>query len=281
MRKRLLLLVLGLALLVISVVSAQDNDAPVQDYTFRPIEDIVDHDIEVTDFRPDGTATLPIITNIPVACSVIWGETTDFGSLSIDQNMAGGAIEDHNPILSGLEPETTYYFRVQGTAQDGVVYLSETMTFTTPAFNASDVDNLASPLRGAEIVDYSSAFGDAAPDETWGINRAFDDNPNTEWSTAGDGDDAFVTVRLAQPAQLNEVTYTTRAMSDGTAITNAFTVTTGAGETFGPFDVDQAVEVNIYPIDVTAQELTFRLTDTTGGNTGAVDIGVFGQFIDE
>ncbi len=279
--RRLLLLSLLLFGLV-GIAQAQDiDDAPLEGVIIRPIDDIVQHDIEVTDFRPDGTALLPIITDIPVACSVIWGQTTEFGSLSITQDMAGGAIIDHNPILSGLEPETTYYFRVQGTAENGVMYLSETMTFTTPALDSSEIDNLASPLRGAEVVDYSSAFGGAASDETWGINSAFDDNPNTEWSSASDGDEASVTVRLAAPAQIDEITYTTRAMSDGTAITNAFTVTTEAGETLGPFTVDQDVEVNRYAVDVVAQTLTFSLTDTTGGNTGAVDIGVYGQLTEE
>lgn len=32
---------------------------------------------------------------------------------------------------------------------------------------------------------------------------------------------------------------------------------------------------------VTAQTLRFNLMDTTGGNTGAVDIAVYGNFIDE
>ncbi|HFQ94074.1 MAG TPA: hypothetical protein ENK32_08700 [Anaerolineae bacterium] len=41
--------------------------------------------------------------------------------------------------------------------------------------------------------------------------------------------------------------------------------------------------ISMYEFDtaVTAQTLRFNLMNTTGGNTGAVDIAVYGSFIDE
>jgi hypothetical protein len=64
--------------------------------------------------------------------------------------MAGGAHADHNPLLLGLEPETTYYFRVQGVDTSGVMYISEVMTFSTPPWETLAVENLASPLLGRD-----------------------------------------------------------------------------------------------------------------------------------
>ena len=192
--------------------------------------------------------------------------------------MAGGAHTDHSPLLVGLEPETTYYFRVQGVDASGMVYLSEVMTFTTPPEDTSVIENLASPVLGAEIIGYSSAFGDAAPSDSWGIANAFDDNSNTAWSSAGDGNTAWVEIKLAQPARITAVSFHSRSMADGSAITQAFTVTTETGQVLGPFSLPDASQPHQFEVAFEAQTLKFELMDTTGGNTGAVDIVVYGEF---
>lgn len=248
--------------------------------TFHSVDEIIEQPLEVTNFANDGSATLPIHTTVPVACTLVYGTTPEFGSLTLDQDMAGGAHSDHNPLLSGLEPETTYYFRVQGVDEDGNIYLSEVMTFTMPPLDESPIENLASPLQGAEITEYSSAFGGAALDERWGAASAFDDNPNTEWSSAGDGNNAWIEIKLAQPARVDAVSFQSRAMPDGSAITKAFTVTTESGEVFGPFDVPNTDQRFEFEVVFEAQTLRFELVDTTGGNTGVVDIVVFGEFIE-
>ncbi len=253
----------------------------VANVNFLPIETIVDQELEVTNFANDGSATLPVQTSAPVACTVVYGQTPAFGSLTLDQDMAGGTHSDHNPLLTGLEPETKYYFRLQGVDDDGNIYISETMTFTTPPQDNSETQNLASPDKGAVIVGYSSAFGDAAPDARWGVLAAFDDNPNTEWSSAGDGNDAWVEIELAQRAAIDSVAFQTRSMSDGSAITLAFTITTDSGETLGPFELPDDGSTYEFDTAVTTKTLRFNLMDTTGGNTGAVDIAVYGKFIDE
>ena len=252
-----------------------------ENYNILSIDEIVDGELTVTNFANDGSATLPIHTNVPVACTVVFGTTPEFGQLSLDQDMAGGTHSDHNPLLSNLAPETEYFFRVQGIDDDGNLYLSEVMNFTTPPQDNSLTDNLASPDRGATIVGYSSAFGDAAPDAQWGVLSAFDDNPNSEWSSAGDGDEAWVEVALAERAQIEQITFQTRSMSNGTAIALAFTVTTDSGETFGPFELPDAE--NSFEFDTTfeAETLRFDLVETTGGNTGAIDIAVYGAFLDQ
>ncbi len=235
----------------------------------------------VTNFANDGTASLPIETSVPVACTIVYGTTPAFGSLSTDLDMDGGTHSNHNPLLSSLEPETAYFFRVQGVDDQGLLYLSEVMSFTTPAFETQTTENLASPALGAQIVGFSSAFGDAGLDDRWGAGSAFDDNPNTEWSSAGDGDSAWVEVGLSQRARIESVEFQSRSMSDGSAIALAFTVTTDSGETFGPFELPDANERYDFGVDIEAESLRFDLVETTGGNTGVVDIAIYGSFLGE
>ncbi len=249
-------------------------------YTFRPIQDIVDQELMVSGFAADGTATLSIETAVPVACSVVYGPTEAFGRLSLDQDMAGGTHSDHAPLLTGLEPETTYFFRVQGVDDQGVVYLSEVMTFTTPAFDgpAEPSANLAAPENGAVILGASSAFGGAGVDERWGPGSAFDDNPNTEWSSDGDGDGAWIEVQLARRARIERVALQSRSMADGSAIARAFTLVAD-GETLGPFALPAPDSSYSFDVAIEATTLRFNLIDTTGGNTGVVDIAVYGEFV--
>ncbi len=280
MMKKFLWLVLGAGLIGYWGVIAQD-DAPIENVDIRSVESILDgQPLEVTNFANDGSATLPIVTTVPVACSIVYGTTPEFGMLAVDMDMDGGAHTDHSPLLTGLEPETTYYFRVQGTDPDGVIYLSEVMSFTTPPLDTSESENLASPGRGAEIIGYSSAFGGAELDERWGAASAFDDNPNTAWSSAGDGSNAWVEVQLAGRASIESVAFWSRSMSDGSAITLAFTVTTETGEIFGPFEVPDASEPYEFEVAIEAETLRFDLVDTTGGNTGITDVAVYGEFVD-
>ncbi len=282
MKKRIPLLLLFVLFLIAACSTGADETNSLTDgYTFKSIDEIIDQELEVTNFAGDGSATLPIQTSIPVACTVVYGTTPEFGSLSLDQDMAGGAHSDHSPLLSGLEPETEYYFRVQGVDDDGIVYLSDVMTFTTPELEEGETSNLASSGLGSVIVGFSSAFGGADVLDRWGAGAAFDDNPNTEWSSAGDGDEAWVEIKLAKRPQIDSVSFQSRAMNDGSAITKSFTITTGEGDEYGPFELPDAGGAYSFDTAIEAQTIRFALTETTGGNTGVVDIAVYGQFIEE
>ncbi len=65
-------------------------------------------------------------------------------------------------------------------------------------------------------------------------------------------------------------------MSNGTAQIFRFTVTTDQGETFGPFDLPDADWVYTFPVEFTARTLRFDALETNTGNTGAVEIEVYG-----
>ena len=65
-------------------------------------------------------------------------------------------------------------------------------------------------------------------------------------------------------------------MSDGTAQLFRFTVTTDGGETVGPFDLPDATRIYTFPVQFAARTLRFDAVETSGGNTGAVEIEVYG-----
>jgi hypothetical protein len=223
--------------------------------------------IQATDIQlaldPGGTsATITVSTTIDAACAVVFGEDEMFGRLATDKDMGGSAHRDHHVVLGGLRPGTTYVYRFQGSAVDGRLYRSQLFTFTTPAAAASGPIDLA---IGARIVDVSSEYSAA-----YGAANAVDGDPSTEWSSAGDGDAAFITIDLGQPADVSGVAFQTRQMSDGSAVTQTFTVTAD-GATFGPFSANEVV-----PMTVSAHILRFDVATSTGGNTGASEIQVFG-----
>ncbi len=257
------------------------SGGPTQGVTFRSIDQIVDGDLKVVDFA-DGTARLPVTTSVPVACSIVYGATPEFGSLAVDLDMAGGAHSEHNPLLTGLKSNTVYYYRMQGVDSEGNVYISGVMTFTTPGSETARgaSENLASPQRGTTITGYSSIFGNGPGDGLWGVSNALDGNSNTEWATAGDGSNAWVEVRLANRAHVTAIEFWSRAMGDCSSIKQAFTVAADAKTVFGPYSIPDTTGAHRFEVDFEALTLRFDLVDTTGGNTGAVDIAVYGDFAD-
>jgi hypothetical protein len=64
-------------------------------------------------------------------------------------------------------------------------------------------------------------------------------------------------------------------MADGSTITEEYAVIVD-GERFGPFEAGTVAEPNPAEIEVTGQVVRFEVTTTTGGNTGAVEVRVYG-----
>ena len=243
------------------------GEATDSGFPARDIGEIVDGDITV-DLDPSGTsAVLRLDTTIDVACSVVYGTSTQFGALATDTDMAGGGHRIHQPLMTDLQPGTTYLYRVQGTASDGTIYVSEVLNFTTPAADgAAPRTNLS---LGATVVEASSDFNEA-----FAGSNAIDGSISTEWSSRGDGDDAYIVIDLGSPMDVTGFGFRTREMSDGTSITNSYTVTVDGDEVLGPFQAGLGLTVS--DVTLTGQLFRFDLVDTTGGNTGAVEIEIYG-----
>jgi len=247
------------------------------DLNIYPLEAITESPPTLFDLTPNSVR-LNWIGTMPTGCLLVYGETPEFGFATQDPNMAGAAIIEHNPVMRGLEPDTEYFYRLQGTDEAGNFYVSPVYSFRTPEESTEATDNLLAPENGASVIDVSSNFG-GQPTEgsTWGAANAFDDDPNTAWSSDGDGNDAYVVVALGQPAQINEISFWTRTMSNNTAQIFSFTVTTETGDVYGPFELPDPDAAYSFEVDFTAETLRFDVVESNGGNTGAVDIAVYGE----
>jgi hypothetical protein len=249
--------ILALVALVASparAVAAEPPTAPV------PFEAIAASPIVVTPDPSGRSAILTVRTTIDAACSVVYGPDERFGRIAVDADMGGGAHADHHPTLVGLEPDTEYRYRVQGTGADGTLYVSDVLTFRTPPAPLGEPANLA---LGAVVSDVSSEY-----DAAYAATAAIDGDPSTAWSSAGDGDDAWIELDLGQMTSIGTVVFRTRSMGDGTAVTQTFTLTAD-GEEVGTYPADVPVE-----LDLDARVLRFDVAESTGGNTGAIEIEV-------
>lgn len=275
-------LVIGLigGLLVLAQEEAQTITVSGNDVQIMPLSVVTESETQVLDVT-DTTARVNFIGTVPLACYLVYGTDESFGSVTNDPNMAQSAIIEHNPVMLDLEPDTEYLFRMQGIGEDGVIYVSELYRFRTLPADEEVSANLLSPESGAVVLEVSSNFGNQPNDGRWGILNAFDDNPATEWSSSGDGDDAYFVVELSGEHRIHTIEYRTRAMNDGTAITEAFTITTDSGEVFGPFEVEEYTELTTFEVDFVATTLRYDVERSTGGNTGIIDIAVYGAPVNE
>ncbi len=257
---------------VSSITGTPDDGLPV----VLPLEDVITDGLPTVGEFAGAEGVLRFVSAIPLACSVVFGETTAYGSLTLDQDMNGGAHSDHHPVLSGLKPDTEYHFRVQGTAEDGRIFASRNMTFRTPPAEAATEVNLLAPDMGAQVVNVSSNFGGGDNAAAWGANSALDGQRSTAWSSNGDGDEAFLEVALPSPSHLHAVEVWTRSMSDGSAQVSTFKIMTDTGEEFGPFTLANADQAHRFEIDAQAANLRLEVISSTGGNTGLVEFAAFG-----
>ena len=259
-----------LAVMTLACTSSDSTDTRVQ-----PIDAILASPIEITDVSSEG-ALVRVNTSIDVVCSVVFGTSTNYGSQSTDLDMAGRGHSTHAPALRNLEPDTLYHYRLQGSGPDGTLYVSDDMTFRTSAAQASQPGNrtnLASLTVGARVVEASSQFGDSA---AWRPENAIDGDPDTEWSSAGDGDAAYIVIELAKPEQIETIALWTRTMGSSAQITS-FKVITEDGIELGPFDVPDGLQIYEFAVSASAQRLRFEVVSSSGGNTGLIEIAVFAK----
>ena len=127
--------------------------------------------VQENEFEFEGDPTDPnrgifhVRTTEPMICTIVWGETEDFGNFNNSLAMNGTGIIDHDVVLPGAEAGKTYFFRVQGSTADGSQYRSELGTFEIPATEGSTDPEDGMQEHGpnlslaATVVDASSSFG--------------------------------------------------------------------------------------------------------------------------
>jgi hypothetical protein len=189
--------------------------------------------------------------------------------------MNGTGIIRHDVLLPGAEPGKTYYYRVQGSGSDGTLYQSELSTFTLPEAEAASstemmVDRGINLALAATVTDVSSEFSDA-----WAARNAIDGDLASEWASRTDGSDAYLVIDLGSAQDVGGVEFVTRSMLDGTAITTEFTVTVDNSEVFGPFQAGTPATPNFAELLTSGTVFGFDVSDSTGGNTGAIEINIF------
>jgi hypothetical protein len=215
------------------------------------------------------SALVQVQTDPPTVCAIAYGRTASLGSIANDPSMGGTAISRHAVLLSGLTPNTIYRFRLTATDAQGRVFQTrELTTFTTtpskPAALGRDI------AVGAKIVAVSSQWSNA-----YRAANAVDGVLSTEWSSAGDGDRAFITIDLGKRRKITGVSFSTRVMSDGSAITQTFAVVVDGDKRYGPFPAGDRRNPRTASVSFTGRRLRFEVVKSTGGNTGASEIQVF------
>ena len=220
---------------------------------------------------PDGrSAAIRLRTDPPTVCAVAYGRTASLGSIANDPNMGGTAIARHTVLLRNLTPNTTYRYRLTATDAQGRVFQTRTLaTFRTTSSEpaASAGRNIAA---GAKVLAVSSQFGSG-----FAARNAVDGNLATEWSSAGDGNRAYITIDLGTERKISGVAFLTREMSDGSAITRTFAVVANGGKRYGPFPAGTLVDPRVAKVSFTGRRLRFEVVTSTGGNTGAAEVEVF------
>jgi len=217
----------------------------------------------------DGRSVIvQVETNPPTVCAIAYGRTASLGSIANDPSMDGTAISRHTVILGGLSPGTAYRFLLTATDAQGRVFQTrELTTFTTPRKSAALGQDVA---IGARIVAVSSQWSNA-----YRAANAVDGNLSTEWASADDGDRAFITIDLGKQRKITGVSFVTREMSDGSAITRTFAVVVDGRRRYGPFPAGNSLNLHIVLLSFTGRLLRFEVVQSTGGNTGAAEIEVF------
>ncbi|CAN5859998.1 hypothetical protein BH23ACT4_BH23ACT4_14730 [soil metagenome] len=264
-------MVRALAILLVSAGCGVAADSEVE---VRPFSEVQDSEMV---FEADPTnpsrAIFRVTTTEPMICAIVWGEDDTFGNFNNSLNMAGTGIVQHDVFLPDAVPGVKYSFVVQGTTADGILYRSEVETFVISDTGTTEATgNRSANLAEAAAVQVSSEFNEA-----FAATNAVDGDFGTEWSSLGDADNAWIEIDLGAPAAVSGFEFLTRAMTDGTSITETYTVTVDGIETYGPFPAGNPADSQPSLITINGQVFRFDVDSSTGGNTGAVEVRILGQ----
>lgn len=232
-------------------------------------------------------ADITFTTEEPGFCLVTVGTEPGKYTRAVPESMPDGPHREHVNVIRGLEPETTYYYQITFTNDRGELSRSEEQRFVTTARGEDAATGQPNPDRpaglnvalkenGGRILDVSSNYGGAANDEMWGAEGAIDGSYTTAWSSDGDGDDAWIELGFDATYTVTAVGFQTRTMGSSAEIAEVLVRLPG-GRELGRFSLEGADRITYYslPTPVETDRLRFEAVETTGGNTGAVEIEVY------
>ncbi len=241
-------------------------------------------EVEFTNVRVEEltsrSAVIRFTTSQPTTCDVVYGIAEDMlDQVATDPNMLeNNFLTDHDVPLEDLLPEKTYYYKARATTEDGLTYFSSIQLFTTkPETADASYSNIALQSMGTSVTSVSSNWGNGDNDSSFGANNAIDGMMSTEWSTNGDGDEAFITLDFGQQRTISRFGFRSRKMMDGSSIITGIRLTFDGDMMMGPFetpDPDSLYTFDLTP-PVTAQTVRVDAVSSTGGNTGAKEIQFF------
>jgi F5/8 type C domain len=260
----------ALAALCFAVTACGSTGATGSSASIRPFGQVEVGKTRLQVAANGRSAVVQLETKPATVCAIAYGTTTSLGSIADDPDMGGTAITRHTVVLAGLTPGATYRFRLTATDAQGVVFQTRELgTFTTP----HDVATLGPDIAtGAKVVAVSSQWSSG-----YKAANAVDGNLSTEWSSAGDGNRAFITIDLGRERAIAGVAFITREMSDGSAITRTFAVIVDGHRRYGPFPAGNIVNARVSRVSFTGRRLRFDVVTSSGGNTGATEIEVFAR----
>jgi len=209
-----------------------------------------------------------------ILASTALGETKKFGRLVRLPKTT--PFRKHSLNVLGLKSGTEYFTETLLIDTGGNLYRSETQTFTTLEGEKTNYgENWASLDKGGSVSAVSSNWG-GGPSGAFGAKNAIDGDPGTEWSSQGEGNEAWIEIKLPGKIEISAIGFWTRTMGETGQISKLRAIT-GTGKLLGEFQVPSADELHVYQVSqFTADKVRFEVLESSGGNTGAREIKIFG-----
>lgn len=222
-------------------------------------------------------------TTVPTSCDVIFGTAADaLEDTATDPDMEPGELAlAHSVPLEDLAPETRYYLRARGTDASGRMETSELLEFATTSSDDATAgrQNVALIGEGTTVIEVSSNWSGGDNDSGFGIHKALDGSMSSEWSSDGDGDDAYVELDLGAERELTYFAFRSRMMNDGTSIVTSVRIIDldDAGREPEVFATPDHTVRYVFALAQirTTRRVRIEAVTTTGGNTGAKEIQLF------
>ncbi len=233
--------------------------------------------VQISEIGPTS-ARLSFAAKAPTISTIAYGPIRDPAQLVRPAQTS--PVKEHSVQLLALRDNTEYQVTIFLVDEQARVYRSENYSFKTivtssPTTWQPDGENMALLSQGGRITGVSSNWAGGDNNSAFGANKAIDGDPMTEWSSNGDGNNAWIEITLAQPSRITGIGFWTRTMGTSAQISK-FRVVTRDGKLLEVFDLPDAKQMYNFDLeDFDGQTLRFEVVESSGGNTGAKEIAIY------